>query len=348
MNIAIITPKAHSLSHRVRGSGFYIKSLSKSLLKYDKDNSYIFVSEGESIPKSIDLIHYSYFEPFFLTLPFFKNKKSAVTVHDLIPLVFPDFFPKGIRGSIKWEMQKRLIQNMDRIITDSNSSKNDIVKFLGVKKDRIRVIYLATSEEFKKLNLKNSEVEKIKKKYDLPPKFALYVGDVTWNKNLPRLLSATRKINITLVMVGSALANTKFDKSNPWNQDLVRVHEMSEEDKRIMKLGFVDKEDLVSLYNLATVFVMPSLYEGFGLPVLEAMSCGCPVVTSKEGSLKEVGEDAVYYVNPYDVNDIANGIGEVYFNPGLAKNFSDKGLAQAKKFNLKKFALETAKTYQSI
>lgn len=348
MNIAILNPQIHTFSHRVRGSGFYIESLKKSLLEFDKKNNYFFPSERGQFPKDLDLIHYPYFEPFFITLPIIKKTKSVVTIHDLTPLVFPEFFPKGLRGSIKWKIQKKLLKNMDHVITDSLSSKKDILKYTGLSETKISSVYLGASDQFKKINLKSSDIERLKRKYNLPEKFAMYVGDVTWNKNLPRLVSAIKKINITLLMVGSALVQKNYDRSNPWNQDLLKVEQLSKGDKRIIFLGFVDKNDLVALYNLATVFVMPSLYEGFGLPVLEAMSCGCPVVTSKSGSLKEVGGDGVFYVDPYDVDDIANGIGEVYFNRSVAGELSEKGLLQSKKFSLKKFALETVKVYESI
>lgn len=347
MNIAIPGPQTHVLSHRVRGSGFYVENLKESLLKYDKKNKYFF-PEGKKLPKNLDLIHYPYFEPFFITLPFFKKAKSIVTIHDLTPLVFPKFFPKGIKGSIKWQVQKKLLKNMDHVITDSLSSRKDIIKYAGISEAKISSVYLGASDQFKKINLKNSETERLREKYNLPAKFAMYVGDVTWNKNLPRLLSAIKEINITLLMVGSALAQKNFDRNNPWNQDLLKVGELSKGDKRIITLGFIDKNDLVSLYNLATVFVMPSIYEGFGLPILEAMSCGCPVVTSKEGSLAEIGGEAVFYVDPYDINDIANGIGEVYFNSSVASELSNKGLSQSKKFSLKNLALETIKVYKSI
>lgn len=348
MNIAILSPQTHTLSHRVRGSGFYIENLKKSLIHYDKKNSYIFPSEGEKFSQKVDLIHYPYFELFFLTLPFFKKTNTVVTIHDLTPLVFPEFFPRGIRGSIKWEIQKMLLKNVDHVITDSISSKKDICKFTKLSSDKVSVIYLGASEQYKKLNLKNFEIEKLRKKYNLPAKFAMYVGDVTWNKNLPRIIAAIKEINITLLMVGAALSQKKFDRTNPWNQDLLKVEEMARDDKRIIALGFVDNNDLVSLYNMATVFVMPSLYEGFGLPVLEAMACGCPVVTSRSGSLKEVGGNAVFYVDPYDINDIANGIGEVYFNSSIASELSKKGLSQSKKFSLKNLALETVKVYEAI
>lgn len=340
MKIAIITPESHLLQHRVRGTGFYIANLAKSLEQYDKDNEYISCFPNE-IPKDIDIVHYPYFEPFFITLPLLKKKKLVVTIHDLIPFVFPKNFPRGIKGEIKWRIQKRLLKNADMIITDSNSSKNDIVKFAGVKDNKIKVIYLAASDKFKKIS-------EAKTKYKLPEKFVLYVGDVTWNKNLPNLVEAIKKINLPLVLVGKALVDENFDRNNPWNSDLLRVYDLTKGDRNIIKLGFVSDDDLVNLYNKATVFLMPSLYEGFGLPILEAMACGCPVVTSKGGSIPEIAGEAAFYVNPYDVDDIANGIRRVFFDEKMIETLSKKGLEQAKKFSWEKTANETLKVYNSL
>lgn len=351
MKVALdISPltKGHSLQHRVRGTGFYLENLKRSLLRYYPENKYIFFTRGENLPTEIDVVHYPYFEPFFLTLPFFRRYKTVVTVHDLTPLVFPRHFPPGIRGRVKWGIQKMLLKKADAVITDSQSSKNDIVKYTGVEKTKIHVIYLAAGEEFKKVQSLKFKAQSSREKYGLPERFVLYVGDVTWNKNLPRLIEAVKKINLTLVLVGGALVVPKerINRGNPWNQDLVKTQELIEGDKRIIRLGFVETKDLVTLYNLATVFVMPSLYEGFGLPVLEAMSCGCPVVTSKEGSLLEVAGKAVFYVDAYDKESIANGIGEVFFNVRLQRELSQKGLVQAKKFSWKKTAEETVKVYE--
>ena len=151
-----------------------------------------------------------------------------------------------------------------------------------------------------------------------------------------------------MVLVGKALVNKDFDKKNPWNQDLIKIQELARNDDRIKILGFVEDSDLVSLYNLATVLVMPSLYEGFGLPILEAMNCGCPVITSKEGSLKEVAGDAVFYVDAYDLESIADGIRNVYENETLAKSLSEKGFLQAKNFSWKKTVFETLGIYKSL
>ncbi len=342
MKIALVEPS--DLKHRVRGTGFYAKNLLNSFRKYSDE---IDINLVRKIPEDADLVHYPFFEPFFLTLPLFKTKKTVVTVHDLTPLRFSENFPVGIRGSVKWQIQKMSLRRVDTIIADSQNSKNDILKFIGLGEDKVHVIYLAAGEEFKKLKSRDWKSEIIKR-YNLPEKFVLYVGDVTWNKNLPRIIEAVKKINIPLVLVGKALVNKDFDKKNPWNQDLIKIQELARNDDRIKILGFVEDSDLVSLYNLATVFVMPSLYEGFGLPILEAMNCGCPVITSKEGSLKEVAGDAVFYVDAYNLESIADGIRNVYENETLAKSLSEKGFLQAKNFSWKKTVFETLGIYKSL
>lgn len=343
MNVAVIEPG--NLSHRTRGIGFYTENLLNSFHKYFPQENIELFSKA---PSDTDLIHYPFFEPFFLSLPIFKSKKTVVTVHDLIPLVFPNEFPAGIRGKAKWTIQKRVLKMTDGIITDSENSKKDILKVTGVNEKKIKVIYLAADPEFRKVPIKELKQKKdiLKNKYNIPEKFALYVGDVTWNKNLPRLIEAVREINISLVMVGSALSNRNYDRTNPWNKGLVKVQEMLKGDKRIIVTGFVEKAELVALYNLASLFVMPSLYEGFGLPVLEAMSCGCPVITTKRGSLGEISGEAAYFCDPYDINDMANALGELYFNTGTAKKFSRRGVEQAKNFSWRKTAEETLEFYR--
>lgn len=351
MKIAIdITPliDESSVAHRIRGIGFYIKNLKKSLLEFFPNNKYTSFTKGQSIPQDTDIVHYPYFEPFFLTLPIRKKYRTIVTVHDLTPLVFKEHFPAGILGTMKWWIQRRALKKVDAIITDSQSSKDDITKHTGVSEARIAVVYLAAGEEFKKVQSSEVRIRNLRKKYKLPEKFALYVGDVTWNKNLPRLLASIKTTNIPLVMVGKALVERDFDRENLWTQDLTTTQKLAQENEKILRLGFIPGEDLVILYNIATVFVMPSLYEGFGLPILEAMSCGCPVVTTRAGSLTEVAGNAAFYVDAYNNESIARGISEVFENVKLQQDLSRKGLMQAKKFSWEKTAKETVAIYKSL
>lgn len=345
MKIAIdVSPLKND--NKVRGVGFYLEHLKNSLVKYFPENEYVFFERGESLPEKIDLVHFPYFEPFFLALPIYKKYKTVVTVHDLTPLVFPDNFPKGFKGQLKWQMQKFSLKKAKGIITDSQCSKNDIVKLVGVKEDLVDVVYLASGEEFKRLKTEDLRLKTVREKFSLPENFALYVGDVTWNKNLPRLIDAIKTTDIPLVMIGKSLVNENYNKDNPWNHDLNRIGELTKNDSQITKLGFVETKDLVSIYNIATAFVMPSLYEGFGLPILEAMACGCPVITTKEGSLKEVAGNAAQFVDGYDLNSIAQGIKNVFESKTLQNDLREKGFANVEKYSWKITAQKTISAYK--
>src|SRR5579871_483437 len=129
MKIGIdISPISGDLKgHKVRGVGKYIELLQQNLPKFDKKNSYIFFRRGDDM-RDIDLVHYPYFEPFFLMLPLFHNKKTVSTVHDLTPLVFPDHFPAGLKGNLKWQVEKFALQKVDGVLADSESSKKDIMR----------------------------------------------------------------------------------------------------------------------------------------------------------------------------------------------------------------------------
>lgn len=334
------------LQHKVRGTGFYVENLKKSLLEYCPSHTYIFFNKSQKMPQNADIVHYPYFDPFFLTLPFPKKVRRVVTVHDLTPLVFPKAFPVGLKGAIKWQIQRYILRRSDAIITDSFSSKNDIVRLTGINDEKIKVIYLSAGQNFSSTKISRAKTETLRKKFNLPNKFVLYVGDVTWNKNLPRLLQAVKKIGVPLVMVGKALTSETFDLTNAWNQDLQRVKRLAQDNSNIILLGFVPTQDLSNLYKVATVFAMPSLYEGFGLPILEAMKSGCPVVTTTEGSIKEIAGKAAWMVNPYKTEDIAAGIAKVYNDISLQESLRIEGFMQANKFSWEKTAKETMEVYE--
>lgn len=334
--------------HKVRGVGFYLSHLKDALVKCFSENEYLFFVDRKELSGDIDLIHYPYFDPFFVSLPIIERYKRVVTVHDLTPLVFPDHFPAGIRGNISWQVQKLNLRNSHAIITDSHASSNDVMKYTGIDKKKIQSVYLAAGEEFTRITNHESRIKELRKKYGLPEKFVMYVGDVTWNKNLPRLVKAIKQTNIPLVMVGKSLVQKDFDRMNPWNRDLITVQKETEGDRNFIKLGFVPDEDLVALYNMAICLVFPSLYEGFGLPVLEAMQSGCPVITTKEGSLAEVAGDAALLVDAYSQESISAGIRKVFNDKELQKKLATRGLEQAKKFSWKKTAAETIAVYRQV
>lgn len=332
-------------SHKVRGVGRYINLLYKNLPKYDDRNEYIFSDDVSINKEKIDAIHYPYLDPFFVTFPIVKKHKTVITVHDLIPITHKVHFPAGIKGNVSWQINKRIIRNADRIITDSIASSKSVLRLTGASSNNINHVYLGVEESFRVLNLESREIESLRNKFSLPKNFFLYVGDVTWNKNLPTLVRAVKDSGVNLVMVGKALVD-EFDHSNPWNRDRIKVEEETRSGEFI-KLGFVQEEDLVRLYNTATAVVMPSVDEGFGLPVLEGMSCGSPVIVSKNGSLPEVAGNAGIYVNAGSTESII-GAFKMLENMEFKKKKSLESLSQAKKFSIKKMILDTVKVYESL
>lgn len=344
MRIAIDSSPLIS-GYRSRGTGFYSKHLIDSLKKYHPENEYL-LFDNNKIPSNSDLVHYPYFEPFFITLPLKKKIKTIITIHDLTTLKFPDLFPVGIKGKLKLKIQSHIARSADAIITDSGSSKKDIETILNIKSSKIFAIPLAAGDEFEKKDIASQKKEKILSKYKIPEKFALYVGDATGNKNLRRMVDAIVEVGIPIVIIGKVFE--KKAEIHPWNKDLIFVQEKAKENKNIHILGFVPSEDLVDLYNLASVFVFPSLYEGFGLPVLEAASCGVPIVTTKAGSIPEVIGDAAYFVKPLETESIASGVREVLENQTLQEGLSKEGLKQSRKFSWERTADLTVKVYEEV
>jgi len=370
MRIVIDISRLHPAALK-RGVGFYALNLFTALKDLHDDNEYLFKKQKAGQIWS-DIVHFPYFDPFFLTLPIVKKTKIIVTVHDLTLLKFPDYYPSGIRGKIKWQIQKRLLKKADAIITDSRNSKEDINAIIGYPKDKIFVVNLAAGKEFTKLAIGNPPAGRtgwqltIKEKYQLPDIFLLYVGDVNWNKNIKGLIKAFYQIKtqmvqpkagrprvenikttiqkLKLILIGSAFKNDNLF-------ELHKIKKLIKElniEREVKLLGFVPIEDLVAIYNLATLYIQPSFYEGFGLPVLEAMSCGCPVLSSNQASLSEIGGQSVEYFNPFNQKDFATKLINLLNNKNKLASLSSLGLIQAKKFSWERTALETKKVYKII
>ena len=340
MNIAIdIT--ALETAHGQRGVGSYTRNLVEALQKYEKNYTYSLFTRKQKIPNNVNLVHYPYFDPFFLTLPLMKTKPTVVTVHDLIPLVFPDKFPTGIKGTFKWQIQKHSLLGAKRIITDSQCSRDDIARITGIDRDRIDVVYLAPDPMFQPVS--RAHIDSTRKKFSLTKPYFLYVGDVNWNKNILGLVRAFASIsNYFLVLVGGAFTNASLAETKEINR-LVSALGIG---RSIRRIGHVANHDLAGLYCGAVVLIQPSFYEGFGLPVLEGLACGCPVVSSDLSSLGEILGPSIR-IRPDDVASIAAGMRKAAgMSSQERSDFARQGKEWTRTFTWRKVARETVASYE--
>ncbi|MEF3313265.1 glycosyltransferase family 1 protein [Paenibacillus sp. GYB004] len=268
--------------------------------------------------------------------------KSIVTIHDLAFMLFPETTNKHIYNHhMKWVPYS--VEKCDHIIAISQQTKNDIVSLLNVPESKIDVIPLAGGNSFKPLD--KSEYKIILNKYHLPDQYILFVGTLEPRKNLLGLLKAFLLLKKNsncfgkLVIVGAQ--GWKYSAIYDW----VQQHSLEND---VIFLGFVDDEDLVHLYNGATVFVLPSIYEGFGIPLLEAMQCGTPVIGSDVSSIPEVIGDAGELVPPFDYEGWAEKLHLFLTNSSLRKHYSRLALKRSRDFSWNKVAHETIAVYEKI
>lgn len=351
MKIAINSLPLKS-AHKIRGIGYYTRNLINSL-KQDPDLQIFEFTNLKEI-KKVQVIHYCWFDLFFHTLPIIKPFPTVVTIHDVIPLLFPEAYPAGIRGKINFILQKIALGNCKYIITDSNKSKEDIIKHLNIENKKIAVIPLAADLTFKVLK-DDAGLLYIKKKYCLPERFLLYVGDANRVKNLPFLIEGFSQLlrspgleDVKLVLVGGAFLKNVEDIDHPELKSLQLVNKLIKQyrlEANIIRPGQIEDSELVVFYNLATVYVQPSIYEGFGLPVLQAFACGTPVVSSGGGSLPETGGSAAVYFDPENLKQFVYIVKDLIDNASLRRKLSNLGLSQAAKFSWKKVAEETKSVY---
>ncbi len=236
-------------------------------------------------------------------VPLFYRGKMITTIHDLTHLVLPEFLPNKFAKFYAKFMMKVAIKKSEKIITVSENTKKDIIKYFKVNPNKIEVIYNGVSNDFCIKDKK--EINYLYKKFNIPKdkKLLLYVGNLKPHKNLNRLLEAFSKIknidDYRLILVGKT-----FDHQI----NLVKEEKDLLIDKYVIHTGIVSSKEIIDLYNLVDLFIFPSLYEGFGLPVIESLACGTNVICSNNSSLPEVGGKLVDYFDPYDVNDIKNKI----------------------------------------
>lgn len=322
--------------HAVRGMGMYTRNLLEYVKKDLKNDKKFQFDET-----NYDLIHYPYFDLFFNTLNHNSKSKFIVTIPDVIPLIYPKHYPSAMKGKLNFFKQKNSLKKASAIVTISETSKKDIVRLLDVGAEKIFVTYLAPNFKFKRIRIK-------KNKFKLPEKFVLYVGDVNYNKNLLTLVIACKEAKQKLVIVGKQAINQDYDKAHIENQPLRELQEKYGDDKDVIKLGFLSNEDLNEVWNLATIYCQPSLYEGFGLPVLEAMQAGVPVIASRTQALVEVAENAAMYFDSNNHKELSRKIKYLTSSKKVRNNFIKKGNLRVKDFSWPKTASQTVNVYKRV
>jgi glycosyltransferase involved in cell wall biosynthesis len=279
-----------------------------------------------------------------MSFPVMGNFRRVVTIHDLLwtKITRPGDIATYLRHRF-W--LRNIFRFSDRIIAVSRNTKNDILNLMpDVDAGKIAVIHEAAGEEYKVVD----DAEKInmtRERYKIDGPFILTVSLMRRRKNMHRLISAysilrkEHKIDAKLVIVGK--------RTSVHNDLLKQCHELDLAEDVIFT-GYIPTADLVHIYNAADLFVYPSLNEGFGIPVLEAMACGTPVVTSNTSALPEVAGDAAILVNPYDVEELAHAMHGVLHDEELKQTLTEKGLERAKMFSWEKTARETIEVYRQV
>ena len=281
-----------------------------------------------------------YHSPYYL-MPYKLGVKTVLTIHDLIPLLLPEYSTRKARLLFHWTT-KKAIHASDQIIAVSHSTEIDIKRNFPEGKGRIEVIHHGIEASYKPRNrvLPSS----ISAHYEVPNEYILFVGSDRPHKNISALLKAY----VNLKEMGNTpplLIVTPTGTISDATRNEIAELELN---KQVYVIGAVAEEDMPDFYSAAQVFILPSLYEGFGFPVLEAMACGTPVVCSRMSSLPEVAGNAAVYINPTEPLDIARGIFSLLHEQKKWQQFSDLSLEQATLFNWQKTACQTWAVYENL
>jgi glycosyltransferase involved in cell wall biosynthesis len=340
------------------GIGTYIRNLIRQLARIDKETEYVLlcrppdqelvalpepnfrvvveparpysIAEQFRIPIALRREHVDLFHAPHYVLPPLIHCRSVVTIHDVIHVMFPQYLPNRFAYAYAKAQLWTAAHRSDRILTVSETSKRDILRRFRVPADKVTVVYNAIDERLA-VPPGAEEFERVRARYQLNDPFALYVGNIKPHKNLERLIDAFHQLrqdtafeSLKLVIIGDEISRY---------QGLRRAVHRHKLHKHVRFFGFVPLGTLSVLYRLASLFVFPSLYEGFGLPPLEAMFFGTPVVTSNVSSLPEVVGDAAILVDPYDSTSIADGMRRGLTDEDLRAWLRVRGAERAREFS---------------
>jgi glycosyltransferase involved in cell wall biosynthesis len=367
MRVAIDARKLHDF-----GIGTYIRNILRHLARIDQVSEYVLLCAAADMhvaptlgpnfravlePSPNYSIREQWHVPLVLqrerpdvyhaphyVLPAAVTCPSVVTIHDCIHLMFPQYLPNRraylYARTVMWAAARRA----DAILTVSEASKRDILRFFDVKPEKVVVVHNAIDERFWTPPAEE-DVALVRERYQLEHGFVLYAGNIKPHKNLIRLIEAFDQIRrggfeeMKLLIIGDEISKM------PALRRAVHQHHLH---KHVRFLGYVSDETLAILYRLAAVFVFPSIYEGFGLPPLEAMASGTPVVTSNVSSLPEVTGDAAVLVNPHDTSSIVAGVRRVLSDPDFANQLRVKGPVRAREFSWERSVAKTRELYERV
>src|SRR5262245_15965256 len=323
-----------------------LRDLAANFVPVVDDSDGYSVREHVSIPRKlhqrgVDLFHSPHY-----VLPLLRRRKSVVTIHDCIHLLFPEYLPSRLGYRYAKLMMGSAVKRSQLVFTVSEASRRDILQFYpDADPDRILVVPNAIDETLL-ADPGEEEMERVKERYQIRGRVVLYAGNIKPHKNLDRLIAA-----FGLLKQRSGHEDIKLliicDEINKY-PSLRRRVEAAGVRQDVRFFGFVPEQTLAALYRLASVFAFPSLYEGFGLPPLEAMACGTPVVTSNMSSIPEVVGDAAVLVDPYDVAAIADAIARVLGDAALAQDLVRRGRIRAAGFSWERSVRQVHEGYLRV
>jgi len=364
---------AHSIGTRLGGNESYAANLIEALAQIDSVNHYtLYVTTAEAIDRyrqrwpnflvrstrphtpliriplilsaelrknPVDVLHVQFTAPPFCPCPF------VVSVHDLSFEHLPQTFHRRSRTQLRLTV-RHSVRRAARVLTLSEHTRNDVIETYGIAGPMIEVIPIAASPKFQPVR-DDKELQRVRHTYRITSDYILSVGSIQPRKNLVRLV---RSYTLLRDKLGAdKLPKLVFVGKRAWLYDeTLRALEDASLGDSVILTGYVPESDLPALYSGATCFVYPSIFEGFGLPPLEAMQCGTPVIIGNRTSLPEVVGDAAFAVDPFDVNAIAGAIEQILNKPALRDELRVRGLERAKMFDWHETARRTLRVYEQV
>lgn len=361
---------ARDVLRKPSGIAVYTTSLIQGLARQDRENEYLLYLDNHydpavehsnivrqnnfcwkvlkaspslwkqiSLPYNLKLDRVDLFHSTTSTLPLVRPCRTVVTFCDLFHEINPEWVPPNVRTRLH-RLYKFAAQHATLVIAISENTKRDLMKIYGIKEQKIKVIYPGKSDLFRPVK-DVTLIEELRRRLKIRDRFLLHVGALAYWRNISNLLKAfailkKQKVPHQLVLVGRSF----------WSFDLNRLLAELDLEGEVINLGYLSTDELVLLYNGAEALVFPSLYEGFGIPVLEAMSCRTPVVASCVASLPEVVGEAALLIDPYDVESIADGMARVIRDKSLYRELVEKGMKRAKLFSWDKMAQQVGQAYK--